>query len=241
MLKQLSNKIRRRETPFWGGVYRIAKNIRNVNMPAIWPIHHLLRGERTLRLALWGKLTSLFYYEPIFRTMCGGCGHSLRLVGGIPLVSDLLHMRIGNNVTMHGAATFAASKIYPKPELIIGDHSHLGYQMNIAVGQKVEIGSHVLIASRVALIGYDLHPIDPIKRAANEPPNESGCGDIVIKDYAWIGMSCTILKGVTIGRGAIVATGAVVTKDVPDLCIVAGNPAKVVKELDEYKHAFDET
>lgn len=54
-------------------------------------------------------------------------------------------------------------------------------------------------------------------------------------------MSCTILKGVTIGSGAIVATDAVVTKDAPDLCIAAGNPAKVVKELDEYKYAFDET
>jgi len=148
-------------------------------------------------------------------------------------------MRIGSDVTMHGAATFAASKIHSRPEWIIGDHSHLGYQMNIAVGQKVEIGRHVLIASRVALVGYDLHPLDPIKRAKNEPPGENGCGDIVIKDYAWIGMSCTILKGVTIGKGAIVATGAVVTKDVPDLCIVAGNPAKVVKKLNENRHSFD--
>jgi len=240
MLKRLLNKIRRKETPFWNGVYKLAKGIRNINMPVIWPIHHLLRGERTFRLAAWGRLTSLIYYEPIFRTMCEQCGNRLRLIGGMPLVSDLLSMRLGDNVTMHGAATFAASKIHSKSELIVGDHSHLGYQMNIAVGRRVEIGRHVLIASRVALVGYDLHPIDPIKRANNEPPDESGCGDIVIKDYAWIGMSCTILKGVTVGKGAIVATGSVVTKDVPDLCIVAGNPARVVKELNEYQHAFNE-
>ncbi len=239
MIKQLSRKIRKRETPFWDKAYRVAKSMRSINMPAIWPVYHLLRGERAFRLATWGRLTSLLYYEPILRSMCSECGRRLRLIGGIPLVSDLLNMHIGNDVTMHGAATFAASKVYPNPMLIIGDHSHLGYQMNIAVGQKVEIGCHVLIASRVALVGYDLHPLDPIKRAKNEPPGESGCGDIVIKDYAWIGMSCTILKGVTIGKGAIVATGAVVTKDVPDLCIVAGNPAKVVKELNEYRHSFD--
>lgn len=240
MLKQLSNKIRKRETPFWDKAYRVAKSMRSINIPAIWPVHHLLRGERIFRLAVWGRFISLFYYEPIFRTMCSKCGYRLRLIGGIPLVSNFLHMRIGNDVTMHGAATFAASKTHPKPELVVGNHSHLGYQMNIAVGQKVEIGSHVLIASRVALVGYDLHPTDPIKRAKNEPPGESGCGDIIIKDYAWLGMSCTILKGVTIGKGAIVATGAVVTKDVPDLCVVAGNPAKIVKELHEFRGCFDE-
>ena len=54
---------------------------------------------------------------------------------------------------------------------------------------------------------------------------------ITIKDYAWISFGATILKGVTIGRGAIVSANAVVTKDVPDFTMVAGNPAKTVKDL----------
>ena len=54
---------------------------------------------------------------------------------------------------------------------------------------------------------------------------------IKICDDAWIGMNCIILKGVTIGEGAIVGAGSVVTKDVPAWTVVAGNPAKVVKTL----------
>ena len=54
---------------------------------------------------------------------------------------------------------------------------------------------------------------------------------IVIKDYAWISFGAIILKGVTIGEGAIVAAGSVVVNSVPDYCVVAGNPAVVVKEL----------
>ena len=54
---------------------------------------------------------------------------------------------------------------------------------------------------------------------------------IVIEDDAWIGMNCIILKGVTVGRGAVVGAGSVVTKDVPPWTLVAGNPARVIKEL----------
>lgn len=55
---------------------------------------------------------------------------------------------------------------------------------------------------------------------------------IIIKDHAWISFNAIILKGVTIGKSAIVTAGAVVTKDVPDFTVVAGNPAKIVKYLE---------
>ncbi len=64
MLKQLPNKIRKRETPFWNKVYYTAKGVRSINMPAVWPIHHMLRGERVLRLTVWGRLTSFFTMNP---------------------------------------------------------------------------------------------------------------------------------------------------------------------------------
>lgn len=54
---------------------------------------------------------------------------------------------------------------------------------------------------------------------------------IIIEDNVWIGERAIILKGVTIGMGAIVATGAIVTKDVPPYSVVAGNPAKIVKDI----------
>jgi acetyltransferase-like isoleucine patch superfamily enzyme len=57
-------------------------------------------------------------------------------------------------------------------------------------------------------------------------------GKVLVKKNAWLGMGCTICPGVTIGKYAVVAAGAVVTKDVPDYAVVGGVPAKVIKMLD---------
>ena len=58
-------------------------------------------------------------------------------------------------------------------------------------------------------------------------------GDVTIGDNVWIGDKATILPGVTIGDGVVVAANSVVTKDVPAYCVVAGNPAKIVKQVNE--------
>jgi galactoside O-acetyltransferase len=59
------------------------------------------------------------------------------------------------------------------------------------------------------------------------------CRPVIIQDKAWIGFNVIILKGVTIGTGAIVGAGSVVTKDVPAYCIAGGNPARVIRELSQ--------
>jgi acetyltransferase-like isoleucine patch superfamily enzyme len=88
-----------------------------------------------------------------------------------------------------------------------------------------------MIANRVSFMGYDGHPLDPYARARHEPPTSDGIGSITVGDYAWIGSSSIIMKGVTIGRGAIVATGSVVKMNVPELTVVSGNPAKAVWQV----------
>jgi maltose O-acetyltransferase len=60
---------------------------------------------------------------------------------------------------------------------------------------------------------------------------EAGGGDIIIGDDVWIGMDCTILGGVSIGNGSVVAAGSVVTKSIPDNVLVGGVPAKVIKRI----------
>ena len=88
----------------------------------------------------------------------------------------------------------------------------------------ITIEDEVLIGPKVNLITEN-HPIDPKDRRAliTKP--------ILIKRKAWIGAGVTILPGVTIGENAVVAAGAVVTKDVPDNTIVAGVPAKIIKSI----------
>jgi acetyltransferase-like isoleucine patch superfamily enzyme len=105
---------------------------------------------------------------------------------------------------------------------------------------KISIGDGVMVAHGVTIYDNNNHPTELEKRIeiANQeyPPNliswkNSIKQEVLIGDYAWIGMHSIILKGVRVGRGAIVAAGSVVVKDVPEMCVVAGNPAKPVKYL----------
>lgn len=105
---------------------------------------------------------------------------------------------------------------------------------------KLEIGSFCSIAPNVCFVVSGDHHLDrltsyPFYSKCIDGRNEAiSKGDIVIKDDVWIGVNATILSGVCIGQGAIVAAGAVVTKNVPPYAIVGGNPAKVIK------YRFDE-
>lgn len=105
----------------------------------------------------------------------------------------------------------------------------------------VSIGSGVLISSNVHIHDTDGHPQNAVKRFAQTQAilttghprqiSDIDAAPIVIGDDAWIGFNVAILKGVTIGEGAIVGAGSVVTKDVPPYTVVAGNPARVIKEV----------
>ncbi|AMR32099.1 acetyltransferase [Mucilaginibacter sp. PAMC 26640] len=90
---------------------------------------------------------------------------------------------------------------------------------------SITLEDHVLIGPKVNLITEN-HPMDPATRRGLV------CKPILIKRKAWIGAGATILPGVTVGENAIVAAGAVVSKDVPDNTVVGGVPAKVIKVID---------
>ena len=95
-----------------------------------------------------------------------------------------------------------------------------GVQITCASG--ITIGKNCVIARDVVIRDYDAHQIEIEDYQISKP--------ITIKDHVWIGNRAMILKGVTIGEGAIIAAGAIVTKDIPPRCIAAGIPAKVVRE-----------
>ena len=132
--------------------------------------------------------------------------------------------------------------VYPYGNGIqIGDNCFLGVNSVIRAGNSVVIGNDVLIAHNVSILDTDSHEIDFLERAASYKemlknghpisPGNVKTAPITIKDHAWISYNVCILKGVTIGTGAIVGAGSVVTHDVPDFAVVAGNPAKVIKNL----------
>lgn len=88
----------------------------------------------------------------------------------------------------------------------------------------ITLEDHVLIGPKVILVTEN-HPLEPENRRTLV------CSPILIKRNAWIGAGATVLPGVTIGENAVIAAGAVVTRNVPPNTVVAGVPAKVVKSL----------
>lgn len=111
-------------------------------------------------------------------------------------------------------------------DVFIGNNSRIGLH-NTIIG-PVTIGNHVILAQGVTVTALNHNYADPVIPICQQGVSTA---PIVINDDAWIGANVVILPGVTIGSHVVVAAGAVVTKDVPDHCIVAGVPAKVIKHI----------
>ena len=112
--------------------------------------------------------------------------------------------------------------LHANSELIVkGNFDIIGSTVVVLPDAKLILGENVIISENVIIRDSDNHQITG---------GNSMFAPVIIKDNAWIGMSAIILKGVTVGEGAIVAAGSVVTKDVPPHTIVAGVPARVIKK-----------
>ena len=141
-----------------------------------------------------------------------------------------------------GEDSFVMGSLYVSKngKITISDHFYLGNNSFIGSETDIRIGRCVIISNDVRIYDNNNHPTSPESRekmSLNGFSNDNWAwhhaesAPVVIEDNVWIGQYSTILKGVTIGKGSIVATRAVVTKDVPPYTIVAGNPAKVVKNI----------
>jgi UDP-2-acetamido-3-amino-2,3-dideoxy-glucuronate N-acetyltransferase len=134
----------------------------------------------------------------------------------------------------------------------IGDETKIGtfveIQRGVKVGMRVKISSHTFICEGVELedfvfVGHGVMFInDRFPRATTATGDLKGKTDwteerTLVRRSASIGSNATILCGVTIGEGAIVGAGSVVTRDVPARAVVAGNPARVIRMLGEGEHA----
>lgn len=111
-------------------------------------------------------------------------------------------------------------------DVMIGDHTRIGLH-NTIIG-PVEIGSHVNLAQGITVTALN-HNFDDTQKRIDEQGVSTN--PVTIEDDVWIGANAVILPGVTIGNHCVVAAGAVVTKDVPPHSLVAGVPAKVIKNI----------
>jgi acetyltransferase-like isoleucine patch superfamily enzyme len=101
---------------------------------------------------------------------------------------------------------------------------------SICAAERISIGTNVAVGANTTITDTDFHPLDSSRRKST--PQAARTAPVVIEDDVFIGMNCLVLKGVTIGRGAVVGAGSVVTRDVVPETIVAGNPARVIASID---------
>ncbi len=147
----------------------------------------------------------------------------LRIVGFIPshhitrFFYRIAGVKIGKGSAIHMGACF-----YDPKNIVIGQDTIIGEGAVLDGRDKLTIGSHVDIASEVMIYNAEHDVQDPSFKAVTSP--------VTIEDYVFIGPRAIILPGVKIKKGAVVGAGAVVTKDVEELTIVGGVPAKPIKE-----------
>lgn len=159
----------------------------------------------------------------------------------LKLLRCRLLLALRRNIHLGRNSTFGRGTVFYAPhEITIGDNVYIGKYCSLET--DMEIGSDVLIGSNVGLVGKYDHDYTSIGKSIKDSP---WIGDadyqfkgkdlkIRVGSDVWIGYGAVILGGVTIGRGAIVAAGSVVTRDVAPYSIVGGNPAKVIsRRFDE--------
>jgi acetyltransferase-like isoleucine patch superfamily enzyme len=151
----------------------------------------------------------------------------------LPYIVGSGRIYIGCNVRLSGKPfiTFGHVSGVSRPELLIGDDTFIGHGCTFGIAGSVTIGRHCLLAGGVRIQDYDGHPLDAALRRVGQPVGLEDVKPVEIADDVWVGTGALILKGVKIGQGAIIGARAVVTNDVLPNTVVAGNPAKLIKEL----------
>lgn len=115
----------------------------------------------------------------------------------------------------------------------IGEGTFINYDCIILDACKVTIGKHVLIGPRTCIYSAS-HPIYAPVRAEGYDVSKP----VTIGDYVWLGGNVVVNPGVTIGQGSIIGAGSVVTKDIPANVIAAGNPCKVIREINDEDRVY---
>lgn len=145
----------------------------------------------------------------------------LRIGKGVRFVCNNCEISTEDNVKIYfGAKISVWGKTVPA-KLFLGKGVSIGNRTELHVGESVSIGKGTLISWDCCIMDRDYHKLNS---------NEERTAPVTIGENCWIGCNCLILKGITIGNGAVVAAGSVVTKDVPAGALVGGNPAKIIKE-----------
>lgn len=196
-------------------------------------MRHFAISLLSLVSSLWNLIYQLYFYA------MGFPWHNSWRIYGRPI----LHRSPGSRVTVGTGLTLRSSvrsnvigvcqpvilrTLLANSEIIIGNDVGISGATLVAA-DCIKVGDRVLIGSGVLIIDSDQHPIDPQLRREN--PNIAKASAISIGNDVFIGARAILLKGVHVGDGSVIGAGSVVTQDVPAMVVVAGNPARIIRNL----------
>jgi acetyltransferase-like isoleucine patch superfamily enzyme len=230
MIQKTLEKIRRRENRFYGALHDFYRQAQRANVEYPRSVASFLLAERSIRRTAWNWAKTKFYCEPLFRRLCWRVGARMRLDGDLPLVLGDGRITLGDDVTIgNRCAFYVVRNLFEMPELIIGSRTTINWMTEISVECRVEIGDDCQIAGETKIFDNNSHAVH---YRDGRRMTRADVAPIRIEDHVWIGMRSMILKGVTIGRGSVVAAGSIVTQDIPPMSIAAGIPARVVRSIE---------
>jgi acetyltransferase-like isoleucine patch superfamily enzyme len=145
-------------------------------------------------------------------------------LSGRAVISNEGRITVGDRVRLVSTVATLELATLPGGHLEIGNNVFINYGCSVASSNHVKIGDDCLIGSYVMIMDCDFHRVEDKSWDTTGEP-------IIIEDRVWIGNRAIVLKGVRIGHDSVVAAGSVVTHDVPPRTVVAGVPARVVREF----------
>ncbi len=148
-------------------------------------------------------------------------------IDGLPYVEGHAEIHIGNDVWLGGKISITSGRFLDRPQLIIKDRAEISWNVSIVVNQEVVIEEDARISFDCRISDSDGHRREADLRAANAPVDPRDIRPVRICRNAWIGNGAHIMKGVTIGEGAIIGANSVVIGDIPPYSLALGNPAEV--------------
>jgi acetyltransferase-like isoleucine patch superfamily enzyme len=170
-----------------------------------------------------GKLLAVLKGAAVLPIKTNSVGRLSRISGKLT-VKNKGEFIVGRNVSFHAKPFPSSISVDKKAKLWIGDNVFFNYGLDIGCTKSIRIGNNTIIGPMVNIIDSNFHPVD-----IDDRPQSNG---IVISDNVWIGRGAVILPGATIGQNSVIASGSIVTRDIPANVLAGGTPAKVIREID---------
>jgi acetyltransferase-like isoleucine patch superfamily enzyme len=170
----------------------------------------------------------IFYRGTLLQSRCASFGRGVRLDGKLPFVNGPVEIHVGNGVGFGGNVNITSGRLCEeKPRLVLMDRSYVGWNVEIAVQKEIVVEEDVWITNNVRISDSNVHRREVDLRLANVDPRPEDHRPVRICRGAWIGNHSHIMKGVTIGEGAVIGCNSVVMSDIPPFALALGNPAKI--------------